>query len=139
MEEVSGSSPLGSTINISRPRGWYYRRMSSEIIALAVVVIFSAIGVAGDSFINIAGNDQSRIKWAYFFVGFAIYAFTAFGWLFAMRHIKLATLGVYYSLTTIILLALVGNIFFREKLNAAEVIGILFAIVAMFLVGFSRN
>jgi small multidrug resistance pump len=50
-----------------------------------------------------------------------------------MKHMKLATLGVVYSVSTVLLLAFVGVIFFQESLNAYEISGIVLAIAALIL------
>jgi len=68
-----------------------------------------------------------------FFIGLLILASTAFGWVYAMKHIKLATLGVVYSVSTVLLLAFVGVIFFQESLNPYEIGGIVLAVASLIL------
>ena len=46
---------------------------------------------------------------------------------------KLATIGVVYSVSMILLLTAIGSIVFRESLNAAEVVGILMAVSSLVL------
>ena len=41
-----------------------------------------------------------------------------------MRHLKLATIGVVYSVSMILLLTAIGVVVFRESLNAYEVAGL---------------
>jgi drug/metabolite transporter (DMT)-like permease len=74
-----------------------------------------------------------EIRW--FILGFMIYALTAFGWFYVMKNIKLATLGVFYAISTIIFLVLVGIFYFRESLNVYEIIGIGLAIVSLVILG----
>jgi drug/metabolite transporter (DMT)-like permease len=50
-----------------------------------------------------------------------------------MKHIKLSSLGVIYSLTTVLLLVAIGVFYFHEKLNIYEIIGIVAAIVSVIL------
>jgi drug/metabolite transporter (DMT)-like permease len=50
-----------------------------------------------------------------------------------MRHLKLATIGVIYSVSMVLLLAGMGVLFFGETLSRAEVVGIVLAVVALFL------
>ena len=50
-----------------------------------------------------------------------------------MRHLKLATIGVVYSISMILLLTGVGVVFFREPLNAYEIAGLALAIGALVL------
>src|ERR1035437_9679623 len=91
-----------------------------------IIVGLSLIGVIGDYFIKLAGNDPTRyidLKW--FLIGLIVYSSTAIGWLFVMTHIKLGTLGVIYGVTTLVALTLVGVFFFKERLNFYEIVGII--------------
>lgn len=99
-----------------------------------VVIVLSAVGVIGDYCIKTAGHTKAvHVPW--FIAGLVIYALTAFGWLFAMRHMKLSSLGVIYSLATLLFLVVVGVVLFHERLHASELIGIVFAIIAIILLG----
>ena len=62
-----------------------------------------------------------------------IYASTAFGWVFVMKHLKLATIGVVYSVSMILLLTAIGVVGFRESLSAYEIAGLVMAIGALVL------
>ena len=69
----------------------------------------------------------------FFVLGFIFLSGTTFGWVFIMRHMKLAAIGIAYSITMILLLALVGMLFFDERLNISELIGLALAIAALLL------
>jgi small multidrug resistance pump len=62
-----------------------------------------------------------------------LYSTTAFAWVFVMRHLKLAAIGVIYSVCMILLLTGMGVLFFNEKLNRYEVIGIALAVGSVVL------
>ncbi|MBU2539614.1 hypothetical protein KJ786_00415 [Patescibacteria group bacterium] len=64
-----------------------------------------------------------------------IYASTAFGWFFVMKNIKLATLGVFYAVSTILFLVIIGTFYFKEPINIYEMIGIIGAIASLILLG----
>lgn len=70
--------------------------MDGETLAVVVTVAFSIVGVVGDYFLKLASavDPPTRTRW--FYIGFAVYASTAFGWVFVMRHLKLATISVLY-------------------------------------------
>jgi drug/metabolite transporter (DMT)-like permease len=51
----------------------------------------------------------------------------------AMRHTNLASIAVAYSILTILLLAVLGTMAFREIHSTRELIGIVFACVALAL------
>ena len=91
------------------------------MLAVLVTVAFSAIGVLGDYFLKLASARKDPLRSGWFYVGFVVYASTAFGWVFVMRHLKLATIGVVYSVSMILLLTGIGAVAFREALNAYEV------------------
>lgn len=102
-------------------------------LPLIVTVGFSAVGVLGDYLLKLASAQKNPLRSAWFYVGFAVYASTAFGWVYVMRHLKLATIGVVYSVSMILLLTAVGALAFRETLNGYEVAGMLMAIGSLVL------
>lgn len=107
--------------------------MNDKTIAVLVTIGFSIIGVVGDYFLKRASLADESLKTKAFYIGFALYASTAFGWVFVMKSLKLGTIGVLYSVSMIVLLTAIGVVFFQESLNAYEVVGILMAICSMFL------
>jgi small multidrug resistance pump len=107
--------------------------MEKSTLAVLVTVAFSVIGVLGDYFLKLASERERPLGSAWFYVGFALYASTAFGWVYVMRHLKLATIGVLYSVSMILLLTTVGVVMFRESLNYFEWAGIALAIAALVL------
>jgi small multidrug resistance pump len=102
-------------------------------IAVVVTVAFSVIGVLGDYFLKLASTRQQPLRTGWFYLGFALYASTAFGWVFVMRHLKLATISVLYSVSMVLLLTAVGVMFFRESLNYFELAGIVLAVASLAL------
>jgi drug/metabolite transporter (DMT)-like permease len=102
-------------------------------LPLLVTVGFSAVGVLGDYLLKLASAQKNPMKSGWFYLGFAVYASTAFGWVYVMRHLKLATIGVVYSVSMILLLTAVGAVGFRETLNASELAGLVMAIGSLVL------
>lgn len=107
--------------------------MSSHSIAILVTIGFSAVGVVGDYFLKLASQQATPLRTMWFYIGFAVYASTAFGWVFVMKHLKLATVGVVYSVSMIVLLTAIGAIVFRESLGPREVAGLILAIASLYL------
>lgn len=101
--------------------------------AVVVTVMFSGLGVVGDYFLKRASGTDNPFVTRAFYVGFAVYASTAFGWLFVMRHLKLATISAVYSVSMILLLTAVGVFAFGEKLSGTEVLGLTLAIASLVL------
>ena len=98
--------------------------MRTKTIAVLVTIAFSLIGVLGDYFLKLASAREQPLQAGWFYLGFALYASTAFGWVFVMKHLKLATISVLYSVSLVLLLTAIGVVLFRESLNYFEVIGI---------------
>src|SRR5262245_61907948 len=107
--------------------------MNSKTIAVVVTVAFSVVGVLGDYFLKRASSEEDSLRSPWFYLGFALYASTAFGWVFVMKHLKLATIGVLYSVSMVVLLTAVGVGLFRESLNYYEAAGVILAIAALIL------
>ena len=107
--------------------------MDKKLLALIITVGLALISVIGDYFINLAGEGRKDIVTRWFVIGLIIYASTAFGWFFVMKHIKLSTMGVYYAVPTIVFLALISVFSFKESINIYEVLGIILAILSVVL------
>jgi drug/metabolite transporter (DMT)-like permease len=107
--------------------------MGTKTVAVIVTIAFSIIGVLGDYFLKVASAREQPLRTRWFCVGFALYASTAFGWVFVMKHLKLATIGVLYSVMLVLLLTAAGVVLFHESLNYLEVAGIVFAVISLVL------
>jgi small multidrug resistance pump len=107
--------------------------MEKNTLAILITIGFSIVGVVGDYFLKLASSEDNPLASRWFYLGFAVYASTAFGWVFVMRYLKMGTIGVVYSVSMILLLTAVGVVGFRESLNAQEVVGLVLAVVSLFL------
>jgi multidrug transporter EmrE-like cation transporter len=107
--------------------------MERPTLAVLLTIAASGFGVLGDYFLKLASKEENSLKTVWFWIGFAIYASTALGWVFAMKHLKLATIGVLYSVSMILLLTAIGVVFFRETLSYYEIAGLVMAIASLVL------
>ena len=107
--------------------------MQRTTLAVFVTLAFSVVGVVGDYFLKLASAREQPLRTGWFYLGFALYASTAFGWVFVMRHLKLATISVVYSVSMVLLLTAVGVVVFRESLNHYELAGIVLAVASLVL------
>jgi len=107
--------------------------MGNRAVAVLVTVGFSFLGVLGDYFLKIASEREDSLRTPWFYVGFAVYASTAFGWVFVMKSLELATIGVVYSVSMVLMLTLTGVVLFREPLTAYEVVGLILAVASLVL------
>ncbi len=114
-----------------------FRRRSSPMgkttLAVMVTIGFSLWGVLGDYFLKRASAHEHSLTTIWFYIGFIVYASTAFGWVFVMKHLKLATISVLYSVSMVVLLTAIGVVFFRESLSSYEIAGLLMAIASLML------
>jgi drug/metabolite transporter (DMT)-like permease len=107
--------------------------MDRSAVAVVVAVVMSGVGIAGDYFLKRASERPSPLATGVFLLGLVLYASTAFAWVYVMRHLKLATIGVIYSVSMVLLLAGMGVLFFGEPLSRSEIAGIVLAIAALCL------
>ena len=107
--------------------------VSRHSLAILVTIGFSAVGVLGDYFLKLASQHETPLRNLWFYVGFVVYASTAFGWVFVMQHLKLAVVGVVYSVSMIILLTAIGTFVFKESLGPREIAGLILAIASLCL------
>jgi hypothetical protein len=59
--------------------------MGARTIAVLVTIAFSMIGVLGDYFLKLASAREQPLRTGWFYLGFVLYASTAFGWVFVMK------------------------------------------------------
>ena len=107
--------------------------MDKTTLAVLVTVAFSVVGVLGDYFLKLASGRDLPLRTGWFYLGFVLYASTAFGWVFVMRHLKLATISVLYSVSMVLLLTAIGVFQFKESLNFYELAGIVLALASLVL------
>jgi len=107
--------------------------VSRHSMAILVTIGFSVVGVIGDYVLKLASQHATPLRSVPFYVGFVVYASTAFGWVFVMKHLKLSTVGVVYSVSMIVLLTAVGWIWFGESLGPREIAGLILAIASLYL------
>ncbi len=103
-----------------------------DLVIISLLIATTIITVVADILIKNSAIQNNLYSWQ-FILSIAIYGLTAFGWFFVMRKEKLSTLGVFYSITTVITLILIGVFFFKEKISSLEIIGIVLAIASLII------
>lgn len=99
----------------------------------AILLMIVAATVAGDYFIKVASLSSQSLASTKFVLGAALYALPAAGWFFLMRNHSLATIGIIYSCSNILILAALGYFVFKEAITARDLSGIGLAIAAMLI------
>lgn len=107
--------------------------MSVKQTALLVAALLAAIGVLADYFLKLSSDHAQSMQSKWFWVGLTVYAGMAGGWVYVMRHLSFTEIGIVYSVTTILLLTVVGALVLRETLHAYEVVGVLMAVGSLVL------
>jgi small multidrug resistance pump len=64
-------------------------------------------------------------------MGIVVSASPALGWVFVMKHLKLATIRVVYAVSMVWLSTAIGVVFFRASLNDYEIAGLVMAIASL--------
>jgi len=103
------------------------------MIAIAATLALCVLSILGDYFLKRASAEKNPLWTVAFAAGFAIYSSTVFGWMYLMRHLKLAVIGVVYCVGMSVLLALLGVVFFNESLSRSEIIGFVLALASLAL------
>ena len=109
--------------------------MITNPLAVTVVIGLSAVGVLADWFLKLASQEDNPLRSPWLVAGAAIYAATALGWVYILKHLKLASIGGIYCVSTVLLLTVLGTVIFRERLSATELVGVGFALVSLALLG----
>ncbi|GAB4142470.1 MAG: hypothetical protein Fur0024_5080 [Patescibacteria group bacterium] len=94
-----------------------------------MIFIVTLITTAGDFFLKLASDGN----WKWFVLGWIFYSFSAIGWFLAYKYVELSSIGIIYGLMTTAFFIFYGVVFFKEKINLAEMIGIGTGFVSLFL------
>jgi drug/metabolite transporter (DMT)-like permease len=105
--------------------------MNSWLILAAITVMT----VIGDYFIKLSSIPDSGVASAYFPLGLVFYGSTGIGWFYMMRSHSLVQIGVYYSAATLVFLAGLGVLVFKEAFGGRDVLGIALALASVVVMG----
>lgn len=98
---------------------------------LLIVTILAVTTLAGDYLIKLSSQHPGGLTSHHFLLGALFYALPAVGWFVLMRSHSLAALGVYYSVSTLVMMALLGFFVFGERLSGRDLIGLALGIAAV--------
>jgi multidrug transporter EmrE-like cation transporter len=109
--------------------------MTTEMTRILMVVGLTAIGVLADTALKLASAQHNPLWNRWSAMGFVLTGAFALVWLFLMRTMKLASVGVLYAVGSALLLVVTGVLFFGERLTPAETAGVVLATMAVVLLG----
>jgi len=107
--------------------------MSSQQAGLLIVFVLAAVGVLADYFLKLASERANSAQSQWFWLGLTVYALMAGGWVYVMRHLSFSQIGIVYSVSSILLLMLVGTLVLKETLHLSEILGAAMAVGALLL------
>ena len=107
--------------------------MEAKHVAMLLAAGLAAVGVLADYFLKLASAHQTMTRSAWFWLGACVYGGMGVGWVVVMRHLSFAQIGIVYSVTTVLLLTLVGVVVLKETLHGHEMLGVAMAVASLFL------
>jgi undecaprenyl phosphate-alpha-L-ara4N flippase subunit ArnF len=102
-------------------------------MGLGFITFTATVVIVGDYVLKLAADRGHGAFSVAVGLGVLLYAVSALLWFAAMRHLTLGQAGVAYSMLTLVALALIGALFFGERLGLRECAGIGCALTAMVL------
>jgi drug/metabolite transporter (DMT)-like permease len=107
--------------------------VTEKQIALVAAAALAGVGVLADYFLKLGSEREEFGRSPWFWLGLVVYAGMAAGWVSVMRHLSFAEIGIVYSVTTVLLLTLVGVTVLKETLHGYEMLGAGLAITSIVL------
>lgn len=100
-------------------------------VSFLILTAITGLTLLGDYAIKVATAKDGGLLSPWFILGAIMYGLPAVGWFYLMKSHSLAMIGVMYSASTIILLALLGYFVFKEAFGWREAVGLTLAIAAV--------
>lgn len=99
--------------------------------APGLILLIAVFTLIGDYFLKLASQREQSFGSLVFALGIIVYGSTAIGWVLVMKHMPLASIGVWYSIVTMLLLTGLGVLAFGETLTLRDGAGLVLAIAAL--------
>jgi small multidrug resistance pump len=98
--------------------------------------LMSMITIAGDVCIKEATISSSQKKiFALLLLTSALWSLSAWGWYYIMKHTSLFQAGVLFTMICLIIGSAISILWYKEPIITQEWVGLIFAIVALCLMG----
>ena len=107
--------------------------MPHYLVGLGLITFTAFVVLFADYLLKLASDRGLGAFSVAVAIGVVLYAVSALLWFAAMRHVTLGQAGVAYSMLTLVALAIIGALFFGERLGFREIAGIGCALTAMVL------
>jgi drug/metabolite transporter (DMT)-like permease len=96
-----------------------------------ILLTITGLTLVGDYCIKIASAQSHGLTSSTFVIGLILYGLPAIGWFLLMRDHSLAVIGVFYSASTILMLAAMGYFVFNEQIGLREGVGLSLAVASV--------
>ena len=96
-----------------------------------ILLVITGATLLGDYAIKVSGQRPAGLLSFEFATGMVLYCLPAIGWFFLMKTHTLAVIGVLYSISTIMLLVVLGVFVFKEPFGMRDAIGVGLAVLAV--------
>lgn len=103
-------------------------KVPNTFVALGIVTLATLLG---DYFLKMATSKPEGITTGWFAARLTTYGMLSFGWYFLMKSNPLATIGVMFSASTILLLSALGYFVFKEHFGLREALGVSLAVLSV--------
>ena len=104
-------------------------------MSLGAVVLLSGVCAMADYFIKQASNNVQPIWCRQFWFAAILSFLTVFAWVNVLSRMKMSSAGMIYSFCTAGAWICMGVFFFEETLSWKEILGIVFGIISIVLLG----
>lgn len=105
--------------------------MSAKILFWIFTLLGVIFEIVGDVFFKKwTINDKSILMW----VGFVIYAVGALFWAYSLKYEMLSKAISIFTILNLVIVALIGMIFFKEEISIVGKLGIILGIISIILI-----
>lgn len=106
--------------------------------ALLWLALATLLTVVGDYFIKLASVGPGMSSWQFAF-GAMCYGSPAIAWYHLMQQHNLATIAVFYSVATLLMVAGLGVVVFKEPFTWREGVGVALALAAVLVMTLGKD
>ncbi len=103
--------------------------MSVYVMVVIIVIVTSL----GDYLLKTSSAEVNPYTNYYAHLGAFLYAICAYGWVYIMRRENLMVVGVIYSSATLLILAVLSIVIFKETVTPKQLLAVACALAAILL------
>jgi multidrug transporter EmrE-like cation transporter len=109
--------------------------VTPELRGVVLALLLSVIGVAADAVLKMASLTSKPFASRWFWLGCVLSCCFAVVFTLLLQTMRLSTAGLVYAVTSVLMLIMVGALFFDERLTPSEMTGVAMAMGALVLLG----